>query len=185
VLASFRTEVRLNWTAPAYLSMAPAVAALLVEGTRSASRRLAAIWRVTALTSVTIGVIATLLGFTVEAEHRLEKSTGQSAFILSTDKYNTAAELSFYTREPEEQINAFAIGEPGLAFVYWTDLEKFNGLPAIIVVNNPDEELLAQLGTYFQKLGKPERLQIHSSGNRIREVYLIDGYGYSAVPRKK
>jgi dolichol-phosphate mannosyltransferase len=205
-LASFKTKVHINWTAPAYLSMLPASVAFFREGIFNQSNLLyARCWRVAgalslslcvviivlALSSLTWGVprklsatqaggwrqLATLVK---EAKTELASQTGQEPFILGIDKFYLASELGFYTQRPKETVNWFAVGYPGLGYHYWTDLKALDGRPAIAVL--PDLRLLSsqKLQTYFNQIGDPRYLKILNIGKRERNVYLVDCYGYRA-----
>jgi dolichol-phosphate mannosyltransferase len=203
VAASFKTQVHVNWTAPAFLALIPSAAALVVDRfARSRAWRMAG-WvtgaMVTAffvfgLTSLMWGqprIFAAsrvggwrVLAVEVErVEQALEAHTGQRAFILGADRYNLAAELSFYTREPEEQVNAFVIGWQGLGFKYWTDLSALEGHPAVAVLTPKYyDAALSQLRVHFARVDEPRRYEAPSLGKRKRVVYLVNCYGYRTKP---
>ena len=202
VRASFKTGIHINWTAPAYLSMVLAATAVFVEGVGGMRARW---WRMGgALTVGACGVVMLLaisslvwfvpkalvyhhaggwrgLGREVEAaEQALEKRTNQKVFTIGADKYYLAAELGFYTQEPDEQVNAFALGKNGLGYRYWTDLHKFDGLPAIAVLNKPSRELLAELGEDFERTDTPRRIDVVVGPHLSRTFYVVNCYGYHA-----
>lgn len=188
-LASFKTEVHINWTAPAFLSLLPATVAACLTARDNGGRG----WRIAHAATwascviFTVGGIAYLgrasgwrdLAAVVEtAEHELEAVAGRSAFIVGADKYNLAAQLSFYTREPEEQVNTFAFGEKGLGFRYWTRLADWRGHPAIVVLTKTNERMAAELNAHFERHDPPVRLNMNLPGKRKRDVYLVKCYGY-------
>lgn len=187
--ASFKTEVHINWTAPAFLSLLPATVANSLAGCASGSRGWrwvpSAIWATCIL--MIIGGIAylyrnsgwrDLAQFVETAEHELEAATGLRAFIVGADKYNLAAELSFYTREPEEQVNVFAFGKKGLGFRYWVNLEEWRGHPAIAVLTGTNHATMAELREHFRRHDPPRRLDAPMPGRKKRAVYLVNCYDY-------
>jgi dolichol-phosphate mannosyltransferase len=209
VLASFKTEVHLNWTAPAFLSLILGAAAIFHEGIDNKLRLRACYWRagawlVAAFGIAAIGVatitmisgapqawnyahvggwrqLATVVN-TAKAE--LERMTGSRAFVLGADKYNTAAELGFYTGEPENHVNRLALGKTGLGFRYWTDLNQFEGRPAVAVLKSPDESILSDLRAHFDRVDSPRRFDVPATGGRVRTAWLLDCYGYRRTGRK-
>jgi dolichol-phosphate mannosyltransferase len=200
--ASFKTEVHINWTAPAYLSMVPLGAAMLMDKYAGARA-----WRLT--TWITGAAIALLIvaalgtmalgqpravllrhigGWRVLAEEveriedKMAAETGTPPFVLGFDKYNLASELGFYSGEPEEQVNNYALGYDGLGFRYWTNLKEWQGRSALVVTKRVDEEALNTLRSYFDQVGEPTRLEVSGRGNYRRVVYLIKCHGYRHQP---
>ncbi len=203
--ASLKTEVHINWTAPVFLSLVGGAAALLAGQCEQgvAWRRWAT---VAAAAGVVVGGMALVslrwgvprfvtythaggwreLTQQVEAaEHRLARATGQDPFILGADKYNLAAEMSFYSGEPEEQLNQFALGSQGLGFAFWTDLKRWEGHPAVVVVTQPKPALLAELRRHFDRVDEPERVEVPALGTRTRVVHLLNCYGYHPKDREQ
>jgi dolichol-phosphate mannosyltransferase len=203
--ASFKTDVHINWTAPAYLSMIPVAVAL--AGERFTQSRA---WRVSGwltagvlVATITIGISTLLTGrpsvfassrvggwrqlaAEVErAEDELQRRTGLELFILGTDKYSIAAELSFYTGKTGKQVNNYALGQGGLGFRFWTNLQDLEGRPAIAVLTNLRDTMIEELRSHFQSIGEPRRVEIATVGHRKRMVYLVDCEGYRAADTKK
>lgn len=199
VKASFQTEIHVNWTAPAFLSLLPLVAAHYTQLTGAVARR----WRRTMITTGALclaGMVIAFINFATgfpngiwyrhiggwrsvateveRAEHALEAQTGKAPFILGMDKYNLAAELSFYTHEPEELINVYAVGEPGLGFRYWSELGAFAGAPAVVVLTKTNEHWLGELTAHFDRRDPPRLLEIPNSDRQPRRVYLMNAYDY-------
>ena len=191
---------RLNWTAPAFLSLLPGAAATLLEMLDEGQTVRARRWRwaagVTAVACVIFAVfvhfgLATTRvkwvrgGWSQLAERvkavqaTLETTTGQKPFVLGVDKYNMAAEIGFYRHDPQDCVNPYALGAQGLGYRYWTNLEGFRGRPSVIVLTKSDERSLEKLRPHFKKLGSPEIVRIYTDGRLQREVYLVAGYGYS------
>ncbi|MGD0649989.1 MAG: glycosyltransferase family 39 protein [Verrucomicrobiia bacterium] len=207
VKASFTTDVHINWTAPAYLSLTLAGAAVFAEGLDDTRPGRVRWWRAGGLfTAAVCGAVFLLpmgslvwvvpkalvyhdaggwreLGRTIEAaEENLEKRTGRKVFTIGTDKYPLAAELGFYTREPDEQVNTFALGKQGLGYRYWTDLRQLEGLPAVAVLNNLHIGSLAELSHGFDHMDEPRRIEVATGPSRSRTFYVVNCYGYRATP---
>jgi hypothetical protein len=205
-LASLKGAFRMNWTTPAFLSLLPGAAAMLLEVLDRGLPVWTRCWRWAV--GVTVGTCAIMVvfghlgmatkqldwlsylrlgGWSQLAERvkdkraALEAATGQKPFLLGADKYRFAAELGFYLHESRDCVNLFALGEHGVGYRYWTDLAGFAGRPAVIVLGKStksDKLKLEKLRPYFAKLDPPELVRIYSSGRLQREVYLVAGYGY-------
>ena len=202
VAASLKTEVHVNWTAPAFLSLLPGVAALLLEGLDNAEPLRAKRWRIGAWTSIALCALVSVFlhtilawGFPIPYTHaggwqataqqvdaartRLRNETGQEPFVLGLEKYG-APEIGFYLHQPDECVNVYALGAPGLGYRYWTDLRKFEGRPAVAVLPAPPGKSMDQLRRHFDHVGEVEHLRVLAGGTRHREIYLINCTGYHA-----
>ena len=194
-LASFKAEIHVNWTAPAFLSLTLGGAAVwLPEAQR---------WRVAGWVAGGICAVVIVLGHTSlglgkpkifaysraggwrelaaqvdTAKAELSQRTGHQPFVLGADKYNIAAELGFYLHEPEECVNLFAVGSHGLGYRFWADLRQFEGRPAVAVLLKRREDTLEELRAHFDRLDALQPLHVGKHGRRWREVYLVNCYGY-------
>lgn len=202
--ASFKTEIHVNWTAPAFFSLALGGAAILLEGIESAEPARAKRWRVGAWATIALCALAIVFGHTslawgfpkflaythaggwqataqqVDAMRtRTRNETSQEPFVLGMEKYS-AAEIGFYLHQPYECVNTYAVGAQGLSYHYWTDLEKFEGRSAVVLFPNPPGTLLNQLRLHFDHVGKPESSEVQAGGTRLRHLYLVNCTGYHA-----
>ncbi len=201
-------HVHFQWTAPAYLSLTLAGAAVFSEGIGSHDPRQARRWRLfgwaagvfsaavilLALSFFTLGLPKVsavrvplgcwreLAGKVEAAETRLQAQTGQEPFILGFDKYKISASLGFYSGEPEEQVNWFALGQPGFAYRYWINLRSWKGHPAIAVLAESNGSDLDRLRKYFDRITGPIAIQVTTVDRRTRIFYLVDCYGYRPAP---
>jgi hypothetical protein len=206
--ASLKTEVHVNWTAPAFVSLSIGGAALWLAGVDDPKLKRAHFWRVGAWMSaalcavVIVAALANLLygqpkvfaysrvgGWRELATQvraaiaELSEWTGREAFVLGADKYNIAAELGFYLHDPDESVNTFAVGERGLGYRYWTDLKRFEERPAVAVTFNLSDGALQELREHFDRLDAPREIHINAHGRRWRSAYLVNCYGYHVEHR--
>jgi dolichol-phosphate mannosyltransferase len=207
VAASFKTDVHVNWTAPAFLTLTLGGAVILLEGLENPVLTRAKRWRVGTWATIALCVLVIVFGHTslawgfprflaythaggwqataqrVEAMRaEIRNETSQEPFVLGMEKYS-AAEMGFYLHQPYECVNTYALGAQGLGYRYWTDLGKFEGRSAVAILLNPSENSLDQLRLHFDHVGDPEHFQ--APGTRRRELYLINCTGYHAqVPSK-
>ena len=202
--ASFKTEIHMNWTAPAFLSLTLGGAAILLEGLDAGEPSRAKRWRVGAWVTIALCALAIVFGHTslawgfprflaythaggwqataqqVDAMRtRTRNETGREPFVLGMEKYS-APEVGFYLHQPDECVNVYALGAPGLGYRYWTDLGKFEGRPAVVVFPKPPGNLLDQLRLHFDHIGEPEYSQVRAGGTRQRHMYLVNCTGYHA-----
>jgi dolichol-phosphate mannosyltransferase len=209
MLASFKTEVHVNWTAPAFLSLAFGAGAMTVDGLYGTDAVRAKRWRIGSGIAIALSILVIFLGHMslawgfprvfayphaggwrglakeVEgAREKVARETGRQPFVLGMDKYNFAAELGFYLREPGECINTYALGAHGIGFRYWTDLRKLEGRSAIVVLRKPSEEALVELRHHFDFVDKFTPVGLQSRGVRTRAATLVEcrGYHVEAIP---
>ncbi len=197
VAAGFKTEVHVNWTAPAFLALTPAGVALFLEHSHQRW------WRAGAWTFGVICVAVTvllhsslaygepkLLAYThaggwrmlaarVENARRdLALQTGQQPFVIGADRYNIAAELGFYLRDPHDCVNMLALGGKGLGYRYWMDLHALEGRPAVTVMFSQKNRALEELPVHFERVDEPVTIPVGSQRAKRQEVTLVNCYGY-------
>jgi len=204
--ASFKTQIHVNWTAPAFLSLSFGAAVIALDGLGAPEPVRAKRWGWGAGMTVALCGLAIVFGHSslawgvpqsfayahaggwqavaervnvVRAQVRYE--TQREPFLLGMDKYNIAAELGFYLRAPDDCVNLFATGAQGLGYRYWTDLRKFEGRPAIAVVSRPSAEMMAQLRLHFERVGEPQQVRVPRYRGLDRQVYLVICAGYHAA----
>ena len=189
--ASFKTNVHINWTAPALIALALGGGALWVEALEAGRRW----WRAGTWT------LAVICGGAAIVAH-ISLATGQPArlayahaggwrelaavarvegaragplpFYIGADKYNIAAELGYYLQQPADCVNSYAFGAQGLGYRYWTDLRRYEGRPAVIVFT---DKLPAAVGQHFAQLSAPVTLRVDAHG---RTWQAVTGRGYRA-----
>ena len=209
--ASFKTQIHVNWTAPAFLSLTLGAAAIALSGFDSTEPRRAKWWRGGGWVAVAICVVAIVLGHASlawgvprsfaytrsggwravaeevdVARSRMRSETNQEPFVLGMDKYNIAAEIGFYLHAPDECVNMYATGATGtqaLGYRYWTDLRKFGGRPAVAVLPKPTDDSMKQLRLHFERVDEPRHVKVPMHKGLNREVYLVTCIGYRATER--
>lgn len=201
VAASVKTEVHINWTAPAFLTLSFAGAALFVEG---AHRRL---WRAGVWSLGVLAIVLSILGHTIlvtgkpqamayshvggwrelaalveAARGKLAQQTGKEPFIIGADKYNIAAEMGFYLQRPQQCVNLLALGDQGMAYRYWTDLREFEGRPAVVVIFSKRERIISELADHFDRVDPLVEAPVGTHGKKWQDVALVSGIGYHSEP---
>ncbi len=207
--ASFKTQIHVNWTAPVFLALMPGAAAIALDGLGSTDPARAKWWRVGAWVAIAMCALAIVLGHTSlawgvpkslaytraggwravaqevdAARTQVRKDTNQEPFVLGMEKYNIAAEIGFYLRAPNECVNMYATGAQGLGYRYWTDLGKFEGRPAIAVLPKPNNDLMNELRSHFERVGGPRRVRVPMHTGLYRDVYLVICLGYHSAEWK-
>lgn len=206
VLASFKNQGHINWTAPAYLSWSLAAAALYpgLKARLHSQRPVLASWLLGL--GIALGVGTSAIGHiglawglpsafkmtnagawdelaqaVDKARDELSQSTGKPAFIIGADKLNLAATAGFYLHDTEDTVNDYALGAPGIGYRYWADLKRFEGRPAIVVLPKLDGFPLSLLNNVFAKVEEPVKVEVEGRGNQRRTAYWVKAYGY--IPR--
>jgi dolichol-phosphate mannosyltransferase len=204
--ASFKTQVHVNWTAPAFLSLALGGADIVLNGFGSAQAKW---WRAGAWVTGVVCTLAIVFGHTSlawglpnafaythaggwqaiaqqvdTARAKLRDETGQEPFVLGMEKYNIAAEMGFYLHAPNQCVNMYATGGQGLGYRYWTDLRKFEGRPAIAILPSLDPRLIEQLRLHFERVGEVQHVEVPKPGGLHRDFYFVVCAGYRAAELK-
>ena len=208
VWASFKTDVHVNWTAPAFLSLLVGAAALWQEfsarpGAVSARRWRRVAWTVPVIAFLFMGFTTSMftagvparwtpsrtggwreLAAVVQAEEKkLQAATGLAPFIIGADRYNLASQIGFYGRQPDECVNNLAFGKRALGFAYWTDLPRFQGRPAVVVLDAVNERALGMLTNHFERLDGLRKVSLRTVGRKTRDVWVVNGFGYRPAAR--
>ena len=189
--ASFKTSIHINWTAPAFLALALGGGAVWVEAVDARRRGWCTgtwIFLVGCGAAAIFGHVRLATGQPAKVAYANDNgwrelavraqavapTTGGRPFYIGMDKYNIAAELGFYLRQPDECVNGYATGAHGLGYRYWTQLQRYIGRPAVIVYAG---KLPVGLGKYFSRLSEPVRLRVDAHGHEWKAVV---GFDYRA-----
>ncbi len=191
--ASFKTNVHVNWTAPAFLALSLGGGALWTEAMNAGRRG----WRAGTWALVIIFIVAAIFGHfslatgeparfsyahangwreLAESAKTEAARVGGRPFFIGADKYNIAAELGFYLQQPDECVNGYAWGDHGLGYRYWTDLRRFDGRSAVIVFSGRSP---AGVTNCFARVSAPVTLRVDARG---KEWKAMTGFGYHHEP---
>ena len=200
---SFKSEVKVNWTLPAYLSLLSAVYPGYRHVRLKAKRKLRAVIQGTTRVSVCLLPVIFLmflyhlsigipsipafpkLGGWEELEKAvgneetaMSNQTGKDPFLIGDSKYFIPAELAFYMDDPYDTFSSYLLGGKGMAFKYWTDKKSLKNRDALVVSKRfPNLSLLKK---YFSRVDKRiKQIVIARQGQIIRYFYLARCYSYS------
>lgn len=199
-LSSLRSLVKMNWMAPAYITSTVAAVAWVFSGETNR-----ATWFKKYLKSgLILGLVIVLimhvlplfpiipirkgdtwtgwkeLARTVE---QLKTEMGTDAFIFS-DEYKIPSELTFYTKPHLETHCGELIGEKGLQYFFWTDVDKLIGKDAIFVTSDARRyNNISNMMTYFDRVEQDVPLIISYRNKAFRTFFIYRCYNYKGTNR--
>jgi len=193
--ASFRSLVKMNWMAPAYMSSLIAAAAWLTHSTG----RLAARCRKWAKPGLALALFLLLAahilplarivplgrgdtwnGWPELTRKVLETKAemGPGAFVFS-DEYKISSEISFHSPRHEETCMSEIIGGNGLQYRFWTKPGALVGRNAVFATGEKEVgSTTARLKPYFNDVRPEPPLEIVYGGRTFRTFRLYRCYGY-------
>jgi hypothetical protein len=192
---SFRSLVKMNWMAPAYMSSLIAAAAWLTYSTGRIAARcrdwskpglaLALVLLLTAhilpLTRIIpLGRADTWNGWPELTRKVLEmkEEMGPGTFVFSGE-YKISSEISFHSPRHEDTCMSEIIGGDGLQYRFWTKPDALVGKNAVFATENRDVNgTVARLKSYFADVRPEPPLKIVYSGRTFRIYSLYRCYGY-------
>ena len=193
--ASFRSLVKMNWMAPAYMSSLIAAVAWLTHspGRVAAHFRkwarpglalalfLLLVAHILPLTRIVpLGRADTWNGWPELTRKVLETKTemGPGAFVFSSE-YKISSEISFHSPHHEDTCMSEIIGGDGLQYRFWTKPGELVGRNAVFATDNKDvNNTVARLKSYFADVRPEPPLKIVYGGKTFRTFYLYRCYGY-------
>ena len=193
--ASFRSLVKMNWMAPAYLSSLIAAAAWLTHSTGRLAARcrdwtkpglalalfLLLVAHILPLTRIVpLGRGDTWSGWPELTREVIgtKAEMGPGAFVFS-DEYKISSEISFHSPRHENTCMSEIVGGNGLQYRFWTKPRELVGRNAVFATDNRNVTgTLAHLKTYFADVRPEPPLEIVYGGRRFRTFYLYRCYGY-------
>ena len=196
--ASFRSLVKMNWMAPAYLSSLIAAAAWLTHSTGRIAARcrewakaglalalfLLLVAHILPLTRIVpLGRADTWSGWPELSRKVLASKAemGPGAFVFS-DEYKISSEISFHSPRHEDTCMSEILGGNGLQYRFWTKPRERIGRNAVFATENRDvNNTLARLKSFFADARPEPPLEIVYDGKRFRTFYLYRCYGYLGV----
>jgi hypothetical protein len=192
---SFRSLVKMNWMAPAYMSSLIAAAAWLTHSTGPVASRFRkwarpglALALVLLLAAhilplariVPLGRADTWSGWPELTRTVLETKAemGPGAFVFS-DEYKISSEISFHSPNHEETCMSEIVGGSGLQYRFWTKPGELVGRNAVFATDNRNVGgTLARLKSYFADVRPEPSLEIAYGGRTFRVFRLYRCYGY-------
>jgi dolichol-phosphate mannosyltransferase len=201
ILFSLRSEVKINWILPGYLSLFFAAypcyryirlktkgkLKIIVQKTVTSSIYLMPVIFLFICYHLGIGIslippVYKLtgwkeLGLAVKnEENAMEEKTGKDPFIIGKDKYSIASELAFYTDEPYDTFSENLLGSKGLAFEYWTKNNLQHRDALVVSKHFPKLEILKK---YFERVDeRVKKVQLFRKRRFIKSFYLVRCYNY-------
>jgi 4-amino-4-deoxy-L-arabinose transferase-like glycosyltransferase len=186
--------VKMNWLAPAYLSILPAAVYLYFKSDGRFLKlygRFAIVFSIAATLIIHILVLLPGFGFgkadTIngwkELAERVDKiktefPADSKPFICGYE-YKTASELRFYLAGQPETFSNNVVGKPGLAYDFWSDPDTLIGKDCIFVYDKRNSYNGARpLQDFFEKVDSPEILTVSKSGHKITDFYIYKCFEY-------
>ena len=192
-----RTEVHISWPAPGYLGLVPLAATTIGQPSAERGR----LWRRGGRALLFFPLVIYLLaafylpifgvplignaGVLLVPEELAKRVAREEAplargsyFIFADGKYRMASELAFYLKAPERVYSQNVIGENGLSFNYWSDLGSLVGKDAIFVTDNISAYTSGTLQAHFDRVSRPEPIEIRKANASLATFFLIRCFGY-------
>lgn len=186
--------VKMNWLAPAYLSILPAAVYLYFK---SESRLLklygkfAVYFSIAATLTIHILILIPGFGFgkgdTINGWKELAERVDQIKAEFPADsepficgyEYKTASELKFYLAGQPETFSNNVVGKHGLAYDFWSDPDTLAGQDCIFVYDNRNPYNGARpIQDFFERIDGPEVLSVSKGGHKITDFYIYKCYKY-------
>ena len=198
ILSSFRSLVKMNWLAPAYItSLIAAIVWMNSSGTTWSSR-----FKKWFKPGLIIGLVIVLFmhllpvipifpmrrgdtwtGWQQLADRVLEikNEMGKDTFIFGNE-YKVPSEITFYTPNHETTHSGEIIGEKGLQYDYWTNISDLIDKNAIFVTSDFERyRNIDNLKKHFQTVEEEPPLKIIYHNKVFRIFYFYRCYGYKGT----
>jgi hypothetical protein len=193
--ASFKSLVKMNWMAPAYITSIIAGVIWLEEGSSGFARGMRRFQKP--------GLILGL--FCVAASHLLplapvvpirrgdtwsgwrelaarvmetKAAMGGTVFIFGQE-YKIPSEIAYATPHHEKTHAGEIFGDNGLQYAYWTDCRTLIGQDAIFITSDADRYTdMNRIGRCFSSVAEDSALAIRHGSRLFRTFYIYRCYGY-------
>ena len=111
----------------------------------------------------------------------IKQEMGEDTFIFGHE-YKIPSEITFYTPNHEETHAGEIIGEKGLQYTFWTNIEELINKDAIFVTSNAQRyKKIKNLQAHFVKIEAEPPLEISFHNRTFRIFYIYRCYGYKGV----
>ncbi len=201
-LVSFRTLIKMNWPAPAYVAGIIGTVLILAEKLEDFPH----IWQRWIRSGITVAIalvgLAHLLplitffplgsGDTWSGWPQLSRQveTMKSEFekepFVFSPSYKISSQLVFYSKDKKMAYAENVLGKTALQFDYWNSVDNLIGRDAILVYSNSmklrgaDKKKLPELFTTFEY---SDTLTIKKNFQTVREFYLLKCFDYRGPPK--
>ncbi|OQX83165.1 hypothetical protein B6D60_10955 [candidate division KSB1 bacterium 4484_87] len=200
VFSSFRSLVKPNWLAPAYVtSIIAAVVWVQTDHTKWALRFKKYFTPGLILGLVIVIFMHLLPLFPImpirkgdtwtgwkELSHRIEQmreEMGEGTFVFGHE-YKIPSEITFYTKNHLQTHCGEIIEEKGLQYTFWTNIDELIGKDAIFVTSDAQRyRAIDRMRKYFEEIKEDESLVIKHHEKVFREFYIYRCYGYKGIPK--
>lgn len=194
-LSSFRSLVKMNWLAPAYITSVIAGVVWLDNNVSKISRGFKKLF----VPGIVLGLLIVVFMHLVplvpivplkkgdtwsgwdELGQRIEtlkKESGENLFIFGHE-YKVPSLITYYTSNHVTTHAGEIFGANGLQYNYWTDTKKLLGQDAIFVTSDFDRfRNFKKLNLHFEKIEPLEELEISRRDKVYRTFYLYKCYNY-------
>jgi 4-amino-4-deoxy-L-arabinose transferase-like glycosyltransferase len=194
-ISSFRSFVKMNWLAPAYITSIIAGVVWINLSSTKWSNRFKKWLKPGLIMGLVIVLFMHLLplmplfpihrgdtwtGWQTLAERvtKIKKEMGQDTFIFGHE-YKIPSEITFYTPNHEVTHAGEIIGEKGLQYSYWTDTNKLINKNAIFLTSNTQRyRNIEKLEKHFVLIKEDPPLKIKYHNRVFRIFYIYRCYGY-------
>jgi 4-amino-4-deoxy-L-arabinose transferase-like glycosyltransferase len=194
-LSSFRSLVKMNWLAPAYITSIIASIVWLNSSNTKWSKRFKQWFKPGLILGLIIVLFMHLLpllpmfpirrgdtwtGWQELADRVMEIKTemGEETFIFGHE-YKIPSEITFYTPHHEHTHSGEIIGEKGLQYDYWTNTDELIDKNAIFVTSDARRyRNIDKLKNHFQFVEAEPPLKIVHHKRVFRIFYIYRCYGY-------
>ncbi len=194
-LSSFRSLVKMNWLAPAYITSIITGIVWINSSKTKWSKRFKTWFKPGLILGLMIVLFMHFLplapimplrngdtwtGWKELAERVLaiKKEMGTNAFIFGHE-YKIPSEITFYTPDHEITHSGEIIGEKGLQYEYWTNTDELINRNAIFITSNDQRyRNIDKLKQHFESVKAELPLEIIHHNRIFRIFYIYRCYSY-------
>ncbi|MEE4311737.1 MAG: glycosyltransferase family 39 protein [candidate division KSB1 bacterium] len=193
--SSFRSLVKMNWLAPAYITALMAGIAWVYSGRSKMTTKLKKWFKPGLIIGLVLVMIMHILpiypiapirrgdtwtGWQELAERieTLRSEMSENTFIFSHE-YKIPSQITYYSSQHLQTHAGEVIGENGLQYEFWTDLDRLVGCDAIFVTSNAGKyRKMARIEQHFDRVVPVEPVKIDYHSRTFRIFYLYKCYQY-------
>ncbi len=202
-LVSFQSLVKMNWLAPAYVTLIVALALLCYERmknrpekARSTRRWITATIITAAVMSLLVHVLAVVPVFPMKKADtwtgwpeladrvtELVEEMGPETIIFGND-YKVPSQITFYTAEHYDTYSANLFGGNGLQYEFWNDLDRIAGRDGIFIASDATgvrKWEMDAIERVFRNVEFDGTLEIRRHGRLFRRFMLYRCYEYQGL----